>query len=167
MLPVPDAQGVPGFPRARRVAQRRAYIAPDIDDGPSVSLGEILHHGQPAGPLRLPLKAINRHVLTVGAPGSGKTTSVHTLLAELWREHHIPFLALEPAKTEYRSLLKAPGLEQLQVICLGRDDLSPLRLNPLAPPPGVRRRTMPEPFSRPSSWRYHSSRRSHSCSKMP
>jgi DNA helicase HerA-like ATPase len=139
ILPVPDRQGVPGFPRARRLAQRRAYTTEDSDAGPSVALGSIMHHGQPTVPLRLPLKAVNRHVLTVGASGSGKTTTVLTLLAELWREHQIPFLAIEPSKTEYRSLMTVPGLESLRVISLGRDDISPLRLNPLAPPPGVRR----------------------------
>ena len=72
-------------------------------------------------------------------PDLGKTTTVLSLLTRLWREHQVPFFVIEPTKTEYRSLLRVPGLEDLRVISLGRDDVSPLRLNPLAPPPGVRR----------------------------
>ena len=138
MLPVPDAQGVPGFARARYADVRRSATTADGTGEPGLRLGRVLHHGQPAGQLVLPLAAVNRHVLVVGAPGSGKTTSVLTLLAELWRRHRVPFLVIEPTKTEYRTLLAAPELDELQVLCLGRDDISPLRLNPLAPPPGVR-----------------------------
>jgi DNA helicase HerA-like ATPase len=139
VLPIPDEQGVPGFPRARRNVGRRAAISVGEADGSGLALGALLHQGQSAGDVRVPLTAINRHVLIVGTPGSGKTTTVHTLLADLWREHRIPFLAIEPTKTEYRGLLQTPGMDDLAVISLGRDDLSPLRLNPLAPPQGVRR----------------------------
>lgn len=138
ILPVPDAQGVPGFPRARYAHVRRSATTEEEPGAPGLRLGRILHHGQPAGQLVLPLTAVNRHVLVVGAPGSGKTTSVLTLLAELWRRYRVPFLVIEPTKTEYRTLLVTPDLDELQVFCLGRDDVSPLRLNPLAPPPGVR-----------------------------
>jgi DNA helicase HerA-like ATPase len=139
VLPVPDLQGVPGFSRARRIAGRRAAVLASADAPDGVVLGHLLDEGQPAGPLVLPLTAINRHVLVVGSPGSGKTTTVMSLLAELWRQHGVPFLVIEPIKTEYRSLLEASGLDELSIFSLGRDDLSPLRLNPLAPPPHVRR----------------------------
>ena len=32
----------------------------------------------------------------------------------------------------------APGLEATQIFSFGREDISPLRLNPLQPPPGIR-----------------------------
>lgn len=137
VLPMPDDQGVPGFARARRIAPRRAMLAAvSAEDG--VSLGHVLYEGAAVAPAKLPLNAINRHVLVCGTPGAGKTTTVLTVLASLWRDFGIPFLVLEPTKREYRTLLKLPGLEQLRVIVLGRDDIAPIRLNPLAPPPGVR-----------------------------
>ncbi|MDA8374244.1 MAG: FtsK/SpoIIIE domain-containing protein [Actinomycetota bacterium] len=136
VLPVPDEQGAPGFPRARRAVGRRVGRVPQGDDG--VMIGYLQHEGAAGGPAMLPLSAINRHVLVVGAPGSGKTMTVLSLLTNLWRDHRVPFLAIEPSKTEYRSLLGVRGLEDLKVITLGRDDIAPLRLNPLAPPPGVR-----------------------------
>jgi DNA helicase HerA-like ATPase len=137
VLPVADEQGVPGFPRARRIAPRRRETG-STAGGPSIEVGRVLHLGADGGAARLPLSAVNRHVLVVGTPGSGKTTSVLTLISSLWREHGVPFLVLEPTKHEYRGLLDLRGLEDLRVVCLGRDDLAPIRLNPLAPPPGVR-----------------------------
>lgn len=136
VLPVPDAQGAPGFPRARRVVQRR--MAAVATAGPAIQLGELKHEGRAGGPAELPLSAINRHVLVVGAPGSGKTMTVLSLLTRLWSEKGIPFLAIEPTKTEYRSLLGVPGFAQLRIVTFGRDDVAPIRLNPLAPSPGVR-----------------------------
>ena len=35
-----------------------------------------------------------------GSPGSGKTTTCHRLLKEAGK---VPFLVIEPAKTEYRT----------------------------------------------------------------
>jgi hypothetical protein len=140
ILPVPDEQGAPGFARARRIAGKRAGLIGDPSEGqPGLPLGHLLHHGEQGGQVRIPLAALNRHLLVVGTTGSGKTTTVLSLLAELWRAHEIPFVAIEPArKKEYRGLMSTPGLEQLEVLTLGREDISPVRLNPMAPPPGVR-----------------------------
>jgi hypothetical protein len=138
VLPVPDEQGVPGVPRARRAVARRETVA-DQTTEPGIRIGAALHHGQVSSSLVVPLRALNQHTLVVGASGWGKTTTVLSMLAELWREHHVPFFAIEPTKTEYRTLLETPGFADLKVIVLGRDDIAPLRLNPLAPPPGVRR----------------------------
>jgi DNA helicase HerA-like ATPase len=137
MLPVPDEHGVPGMVRSRRATGRRASTVHEQPrDG--IRLGAVLHHGRAAEDVVLPLSALNRHSLIVGSSGSGKTTTVLTLLAELWRSHGVPFFVIESVKTEYRSLLGLPGLDELQIVTLGREDLAPLRLNPLAPPPGVR-----------------------------
>jgi DNA helicase HerA-like ATPase len=137
VLPVPDQQGVAGVPRARHLTQLREEVVDRREDADSIRLGSALHEGDIGSPVRLPLSAINRHILVVGEPGSGKTTTVLSLLTRLWREHQIPFMVIEP-KTEYRSLYDTTGLEDLMVITLGNDSISPIRLNPLAPPRGVR-----------------------------
>ena len=77
-------------------------------------------------------------MLVAGTPGSGKTTTVLEILTQLWERHRVPFLVIEPTKAEYRTLLRHPALAGLRLVSLGRDDLAPFRLNPLAPPPGVR-----------------------------
>lgn len=138
VLPVPDEHGAAGFPRPRRLAGRRSSLhdAPPVEN--AVCLGRALHNGIPADRVDVALLHLPRHMLVVGAPGSGKTTTVLSLLAQLWRQHRVPFLAIEPTKTEYRTLLQMGGMDDLRVVTLGRDDLAPIRLNPLAPPPGVR-----------------------------
>lgn len=139
VLPVPDEQGVAGMPRARHAAYLREETPvgkPAEDAG--IRLGASMHRGERSKPALLPLSAINRHVLVVGSPGSGKTTTLLTALAQLWRTHRVPFVVVESVKTEYRSLLGTPGLENLQIITIGNESVAPLRLNPLAPPRGVR-----------------------------
>ena len=137
VLPVPDADGVPGLTRARRITELRESINPPTI-GPSVRIGAALHHGAAATPVDLPLTSINRHTLIVGSPGSGKTSTVLSILLRLWCDHRVPFMVIESVKTEYRSLLNVPGMEELNVITIGNESIAPLRLNPLQPPPGVR-----------------------------
>lgn len=76
--------------------------------------------GKPKNQALLPLKNLNKHVFICGVPGSGKTTAVLNLLFQLWTEHGIPFLVIEPAKTEYRSMLKCTYDE----VALSEDDNS-------------------------------------------
>lgn len=49
----------------------------------------------------LPRKEINRHIFVCGMTGSGKTNTVHHLLSGIGS---LPFLVIEPVKSEYRSL---------------------------------------------------------------
>lgn len=60
----------------------------------------------------VPLNNFNKHVFICGVPGSGKTTAVLNLLFQLWTEHGIPFLVIEPAKTEYRAMLRCAYKEE-------------------------------------------------------
>lgn len=82
------------------------------------------------------LKDLNKHMLIVGVPGMGKTTYSIGLLYTLWKKHNIPFLVIEPAKTEYRALLKS--IPELQLFTFGREDVAPMPINPFVPPDGVR-----------------------------
>ena len=82
------------------------------------------------------LKDINRHMLIVGVPGMGKTTYSIGLLHTLWEKHHIPFLVIEPAKSEYRAMIEV--IPDIQIFTFGKDDVSPMPLNPFVPPAGVK-----------------------------
>jgi DNA helicase HerA-like ATPase len=137
VLPVPDNRGCRGFALTRKTTGHRSALGdltPAVEAG--LVIGKVASDGIAGLTFALPLKAVNRHVLVCGAPGSGKTTTVHTILAELWRVHAVPFLAIEPVKNEYRNLAMVAGLEDLEVFTPGKEALSPLRLNPLEPAVG-------------------------------
>lgn len=66
-----------------------------------------------------------KHTFIAGVTGSGKTTTCHRLLSEA----DMPFLVIEPAKTEYRTLINKDN--DLIVFTLGNEMVSPLELIPL------------------------------------
>lgn len=81
---------------------------------------------------------LSKHGLIVGTPGSGKTSLCFSLLTQLWEEQGIPFLVLEPAKTEYRALQMLPCFSKdLLVFTVGNERVAPLRFNPLDIQEGV------------------------------
>ncbi|MBQ8134998.1 MAG: ATP-binding protein [Clostridia bacterium] len=83
----------------------------------------------------IPLNDFTKHGLIVGTPGSGKTNFSLGFLLQMWNEFNIPFIAIEPTKTEYRSLVD--GIDGLQVFTPGKSNVSPYIINPFVPPTGV------------------------------
>ncbi|WP_050761677.1 ATP-binding protein [Beutenbergia cavernae] len=103
-----------------------------------VPVGAILADGRPTGDQYvIGVDDLSRHVFVAGLTGSGKTHTVKHVLAEL-AALDVPFLVIEPAKTEYRDLLGRGQLaERLRVYTPGRENVAPLRLNPFEVPPGT------------------------------
>lgn len=103
-----------------------ALNPPPVAEGRALTMGQVIQHGRVLSfkPLSLDKHELNKHIFITGVTGAGKTTTCMTLLLE----SGLPFLVIEPAKTEYRELYqKAPDV---QYLCLGREDLTPFRLNP-------------------------------------
>ncbi|WP_242909034.1 ATP-binding protein [Actinomadura terrae] len=103
-----------------------------------IELGAILDgQDRHVGRLTVPRSTINRHVFVTGATGAGKSQTVRHLLEQLTRAG-IPWLAIEPAKSEYAAM--AGRIEDLggQVTVVNPSDPGsvPLSVNPLAPEPG-------------------------------
>ncbi|CAA6814439.1 MAG: Bipolar DNA helicase HerA [uncultured Thiotrichaceae bacterium] len=67
---------------------------------------------------------LNKHTFITGVTGSGKTTTCHRLLDSA----DMPFMVIEPAKTEYRILTQLH--DDLIIFTLGDDTVAPFRLNP-------------------------------------
>ena len=84
--------------------------------------GEILQSNE----VSLDKKCLNKHIFVTGITGSGKTVTCKRLL----RLANIPFLVIEPAKTEYQELLCEEGLNDVIVFTLGTEKGLPLRFNP-------------------------------------
>ena len=103
--------------------------------GGDIAMGKLksTSHGDTIG---ISLKDLTKHMLIVGTPGSGKTTFSIGMLDRLWRDHGIPFMVLEPAKNEYRALVKS--IPDLQVFTPGKNFISPFVFNPFVPPKGVK-----------------------------
>lgn len=107
----------------------------------TLTLGRILDKGNETNQSYRMLQAnLTKHLAVFGLTGSGKTNSIHHLLRQLWKNEHVPFLVIEPAKAEYRALATMDEFrDDLLVISAGIDRTAtcPLRLNPFDFEPGM------------------------------
>ena len=112
---------------------------PDKSDQGSVEVGKINDRGEPSGhAVTIPLSELTKHSFIAGVTGSGKTNTCFSLLSQIWNKGNgVPFLVIEPAKSEYRQLLLSPDFRDLKVFTVGDETISPIRLNPLAVPDGI------------------------------
>jgi uncharacterized protein DUF87 len=110
---------------------------PAPDERPLV-VGTVVERDQvTTTPYGVPLDALTRHAFVTGVTGAGKTNTLFHLLHQT-AAAGVPFLVLEPAKTEYRVLLRHPELgRHLRVLTLGNEAVSPFRLNPFEVPAGI------------------------------
>jgi len=69
---------------------------------------------------------LTSHMFISGITGSGKSNTIKLLLNKVFKEYNIPFLVLEPAKSEYKNLLN--DIKDLQYFSPGADDI--FKLNP-------------------------------------
>lgn len=104
-------------------------------EGGELLLGEILDgQDRGVGSFRVPLATLNRHAFVTGATGSGKSQTVRHMLEQLSRAR-IPWLAIEPAKSEYAAMA-GRVTEPVTVINPSAPDGVPFSVNPLEPEPG-------------------------------
>lgn len=102
------------------------YEKPEKKD--CIDLGNLLQDGVEVAtsPVCLDKDILDKHVFVAGVTGSGKTTTCHRILLQ----SQLPFLVIEPAKTEYRILKHQEACKDLLVFTLGNDQVAPFRLNP-------------------------------------
>ncbi len=130
-LPAQEAEGI-------SVSRRASFgvNAPVNESEDSLTLGDVLDHGDPTRQrIRLKIANLPKHVGVFGLTGSGKTTTVQSMLNQLWEKHRIPFMVIEPAKSEYRRLAAAQSLiQEMVVLTAGVESKQtcPLRLNPFS-----------------------------------
>ena len=161
-LPVGSAAGPPRTSRRRTdpIPMDEAKLAGSILIGDDMELGRPVRRVYPedletvfsrpgAGlaEVRLETSLLKKHMFIAGVPGSGKTVAMFNIIAQLAHlPVPIPFLVIEPAKTEYRTFkLFRPhpdpvikGLARdLRVFTVGSEEISPFRFNPFWYPKGV------------------------------
>lgn len=123
---------MPGI-RRRRVLEFVVDLPEIPADKNALALGQIMDRGRLMGHTRMQLvrEDLNKHTFITGVTGAGKTTTCLTLLLG----SNLPFLVIEPAKTEYRELQQYAAQ-----VCTGRVDYyrpngdthQSLRINPFA-----------------------------------
>jgi len=99
----------------------------EIDDNNKMLLGDLIQSGNilKTNKVFLDKKDLDKHIFIAGVTGSGKTTTCHNILYN----SDLPFLVIEPAKTEYRVLKDI--YPDLLVFTLGNENVgTPFRLNP-------------------------------------
>ncbi|MQA86106.1 MAG: DUF853 family protein [Streptosporangiales bacterium] len=103
----------------------------------ALDLGSILDaQDRPVGTFTVPPATLNRHAFVTGATGAGKSQTVRHLLERLTHAG-IPWLAIEPAKSEYAAMAgRIKGLADLTIVNPSDPGAVPLSVNPLAPEPG-------------------------------
>ncbi len=89
-------------------------------------------------PVYMPDNLLTKHMFVAGVPGSGKTTAIFNLLVQLFGKG-IPFLVIEPGKSEYRQLKMLGNhpdpmirnlASELRIYTPGKEEVSPFRFNP-------------------------------------
>ncbi|GHV40333.1 hypothetical protein AGMMS49546_14030 [Spirochaetia bacterium] len=100
----------------------------------NIVFGALVSHDSSNIHIGCPENAFTKHALIVGTPGSGKTTFSFNILLQ-FAKRGIPFLAIEPTKSEYRALIDA--LPDIQIFTPGNNKVSPFIVNPFIPPKGI------------------------------
>ena len=103
-----------------------------VPESEKIPLGFLVQSGdvKTQMPVCLNKSALDKHTFISGVTGSGKTTTCQNILLDC----ELPFLVIEPAKTEYRSLLKK--CPDLLFFTPGLPDVAPFFLNPFELFPG-------------------------------
>lgn len=135
-IPIGNQRINAGLPVNETSATSKTYANNLINAG-DIEIGKLKTSEEDA--IGIYLKDLAKHMLVVGTPGSGKTTFSVSLLDRLWKDHHIPFLVIEPAKNEYRALVQS--IPDLQVFTPGKNFISPFVFNPFVPPKNVKLET--------------------------
>lgn len=133
----PPAEEFPGY-QVRELVDFATSVPP-VEQANRIALGIVLDRGHKTGNwFEVGLDDLCKHTLIAGVPGSGKSQTCQYLLRQLWEEHRIPWLVMEPAmKSEYRCLLTGPTGRDLRIFTLGDQTIVPFSFNPLAIQPGV------------------------------
>lgn len=144
-LPSHDLPGIP-VREVVHLARGGPRIKPSDRDARHISLGRLVYGGRASSlePVRIPLSDLASHVFIAGTTGAGKTTTIKQILRELQGpQSPIPFMLLEPAKSEYEDLfleLEKAGKNPIRLE-LGASSATghsrPLRFNPFVAPVGI------------------------------
>lgn len=111
------------------------FPAPSISMQPSeVTVGTIIDNGLATNnQFQLSKTDFNNHMIVAGITGSGKTTTIISMLRQL-ASQEIPFLVLDPLnKQDYRALMP----QGVNIYTFGKNTYNPLQFNPFQISPNI------------------------------
>ena len=131
-LPVYDGNmsGVEGT----RYKKQREQLKEEVVSDSNIKFGQLISSDMKKVTIGCDERILSKHVLIVGMPGTGKTTFSINLMLQ-FAERNIPFLIVEPTKTEYRALIEQ--LPDIQIFTPGNVSVSPYIINPIIPLKGI------------------------------
>lgn len=127
-------ESLPGFEirRMPELSYTDMELNNQFEDDKLIRLGKVTEFGTVIEESNVCIshKDINKHVFVCGLTGSGKTTTVKSLIKNAYQSGNIPFLVIESAKRDYRQLLTHESLKtKLQIFTVGDSTVNPLRIN--------------------------------------
>ena len=111
---------------------RRYSVNPEtLYDDPDIVIGALCDREVAlANKFGITTSDLRAHTLVTGLTGMGKSTTIREILSQA----DVPFLVLEPAKSEYRNL--QIGGQPIRVYTAGDEAVVPFRINPFEISPG-------------------------------
>jgi hypothetical protein len=100
-----------------------------------IEIGTVLYGKKRLYPFRIDKEMLLAHFGVFGSSGYGKT-NLSYLLAEQLSERDVPVVIFDFSKRNYRDLLNTELRDVIKIYTVGRG-VSPLKFNPLRPPPGI------------------------------
>lgn len=118
----------------RKALSEVEQFSEDVIGENTIKFGHLISDSSSDVVIGCPLKSWTQHALVVGMPGTGKTTFAVNILTQFYK-NGIPFLAIEPTKSEYRAMIDI--VDDLQIFTPGNNNVSPFIINPFIPPRGI------------------------------
>ena len=117
-----------------RYKKQREQLKEEVVSDSNIKFGQLISSDMKKVTIGCDERILSKHVLIVGMPGTGKTTFSINLMLQ-FAERNIPFLIVEPTKTEYRALIEQ--LPDIQIFTPGNVSVSPFIINPFIPLKGI------------------------------
>lgn len=132
LLALPTSE-IPGI-KVKKDIEFGVDIDSALECKETLTLGKLYKNNQTGIDINIPIKDLTKHTFITGVTGSGKTSTMKSLLLDI-DSRNIPFLVLEPAKREYQFMKnKIPNLKRYT---LGIESPMSFRLNPFQFPENI------------------------------
>ena len=103
-LPQKSLPGIPVFESVEFGRSVSSYKS--SNSSKEMKIGAISYLGRESKnhTVKIDINSLTAHTFITGSTGAGKSNTIYYMLNNLWQNHRIPFLIIEPAKGEYKEI---------------------------------------------------------------